>query len=94
MSKFNELIQGEIPVIVEFYAEWAPTCGEVNEQLKELKSELGTGVKMVRIDFDRNESVARKLGVVGVPSVILFKEGKKLYSGSGLIEVEEIRSKI
>lgn len=94
MSKFNELIQGEVPVLVEFYAEWAPTCKEVNEQLKAIKTDQGTGLKMVRIDFDKNESVARKLGVVGVPSVILFKEGKKLYTGSGIIVEDEIKSKL
>lgn len=94
MSKFNELIQGETPVLVEFYADWAPTCTEVNDQLKEIKAELGSAIKMVRIDFDKNESVARKLGVIGVPAVILFREGKKLYTGAGLVDSEEIRSKI
>jgi thioredoxin 1 len=49
---------------------------------------------MVRIDFDKNEAVARKMGVVGVPAVILFKEGKKLFSGAGLIDSDEIKSKI
>lgn len=94
MSKFNELIKGEVPVLVEFYAEWAPTCNEVNEQLKTIKADYGSDLKMVRIDFDKNESVAKKMGVVGVPSVILFKEGKKLFSGSGLINLEEIKEKL
>lgn len=94
MSKFNELIKGETPVLVEFYAEWAPTSSEVSEDMKALKSEMGNAFKMVRIDFDKNESVARKMGVVGVPSVILFKEGKKLYTGSGLIDPEDIKEKI
>lgn len=94
MSKFNELIKGETPVLVEFYAEWAPTCSEVNEQLKGMKSELGSVFKLVRIDFDKNESVARKLGVLGVPSVILFKEGKKLYSSSGFVDLDEIKNNL
>ncbi|CAG5084122.1 thioredoxin family protein [Parvicella tangerina] len=94
MSKFNELIKGETPVLVEFYADWAPTCEEVSGDLKKLKAELGSAFKMVRIDFDKNEAVARKMGVVGVPSVILFKEGKKLFSASGIINLEEIRSKV
>lgn len=94
MSKFNELIKGEIPVLVEFYAEWAPTCDEVSEQLKDIKSNYGADLKMVRIDFDKNEAVARKMGVIGVPSVILFKAGKKLFFGSGIIDPEDIKSKL
>ncbi len=94
MSAFNELIKGETPVLVEFYAEWAPTCGEVHDQLKAIKADATTTLKMVRIDFDKNEAVARKMGVVGVPAVILFKEGKKLYSGSGQIDSEEIKSNL
>ena len=94
MSKFNELIQGETPVLVEFYAEWAPTSNEVNEAMKALRSEVGNAFKMVRIDFDKNESVARKMGVVGVPSVILFKEGRKLYTGSGIIDPVDIKEKL
>lgn len=94
MSKFNELIKGDIPVLVEFYAEWAPTCSEVSEQLRSIKSEYGGELKLVRIDFDKNEAVARKMGVMGVPSVILFREGKKLFFGSGIINPEDIKSKL
>ncbi len=94
MSKFNELIQGEIPVVVNFYAEWAPTCDEVGEQLKEFKKEQGDAIKMIKIDFDKNETVARKLNVLGVPTVILFKEGTVLYKASGEISLDEMSSKL
>jgi thioredoxin 1 len=94
MSKFNELIQGEIPVVVNFYAEWAPTCDEVGEQLKDFKKSHGDAIKMIKIDFDKNEAVARKLNVVGVPSVILFKEGAVLYKASGEIDIHEMTNKL
>lgn len=94
MSKFNELIQGEIPVVVNFYAEWAPTCDEVGEQLKDFKKDQGDAIKMIKIDFDKNEAVARKLNVVGVPTVILFKEGAVLYKSSGEINLDEMTAKI
>ena len=94
MSKFNELIQGETPVIVNFYAEWAPTCDEIGDQLKDLKKDQGDAIKMIKIDFDKNEAVARKLNVLGVPTVILFKEGTVLYKSSGEISVDDMISKL
>ncbi len=94
MSKFNDLIQGETPVVVSFYAEWAPTCDEVGEQLKDFKKDKGDAIKMIKIDFDKNETVARKLNVVGVPTVILFKKGTVLYKSSGEINLEEMSVKI
>jgi thioredoxin 1 len=94
MSKFNELINGETPVVVNFYAEWAPTCDEVGEELKEFKKLQGDAIKMIKIDFDKNEAVARKLNVTGVPSVILFKEGTVLYKSSGKISIDEMSAKL
>jgi thioredoxin 1 len=94
MSKFNELIQGEIPVVVNFYADWAPTCDEVGEQLKDFKKSQGDAIKMIKIDFDKNEVIARKLNVIGVPTVILFKEGTVLYKTSGEINLDEMTSKL
>lgn len=94
MSKFNELIQGSTPVVVNFYADWSPTCDEVGEQLKDFKKEQGDAIKMIKIDFDKNEGVARKLNVVGVPTVILFQAGAVLYKSSGTISLDEMTSKI
>lgn len=94
MSKFNELIQGETPLVVSFYAEWAPTCDEVGGKLKDFKKDQGENIKMIKIDFDKNEVVARKLNVVGVPTVILFKEGNVLYKSSGEVDLDEMSSKL
>ena len=94
MSKFNELIKGEIPVIVNFYAEWAPTCDDVAERLREFKAEMGEDLKMIKIDFDKNEGIARKLNVVGIPTAILFKEGKVLLKQSGEVKIDDFKEKL
>lgn len=94
MSKFNELIQGDVPVAVQFVAEWAPTSDSVTEDLKQLKEDVGIELKLVKVDFDKNEGLAAKLGVVGVPTVILFKSGKKILSSSGKIDLDLIKSKL
>ncbi len=94
MSKFNELIKGETPVVVSFYADWAPTCDDVTSQLKSLKQEVGDVFKIIKIDFDKNESVASKLNVQGVPTVILFKEGKVLYKSAGTFDSEIMKEKL
>lgn len=94
MSKFNELIKGETPVVVSFYADWAPTCDDVTSQLKSLKLEVGDVFKIIKIDFDKNETVASKLNVQGVPTVILFKEGKVLYKSAGTFDYEIMKEKL
>jgi thioredoxin 1 len=86
MSAFKELIEGDTPVLVLFVAEWGKYCDEVTDVLKQFKSLKGDDLKMIRVDIDKNASVAGKFDIVGVPTTLLFKKGALKWRYSGKIE--------
>ncbi len=90
MSKFSELINGSTPVLVDMYADWCGPCKTLAPMLKDAKSQFGDKVKIIKIDVDKNPAVAQKFQVRGVPTLILFKEGKLLWRQSGVIPTDQI----
>ena len=90
MSKFSELINQDKPVLVDFFAEWCGPCKMLSPILKQVKEDLGDGISIIKIDVDKNQSMAAKYQVRGVPTMILFKNGKQVWRQSGLLQKEEI----
>lgn len=89
-SSFNEIIKSEIPVLVDFYADWCGPCKTLAPILKQVKEELGDTIKVIKIDVDKNQPVASKFQVRGVPTMILFKNGKQLWRQSGVLQKSEL----
>ena len=87
---FNKIIDSEIPVLVDFHADWCGPCKMLAPILKQVKDEIGEAVKIVKIDVDKNPSIASKFQVRGVPTMLLFKSGKQLWRQSGVLQKEEI----
>lgn len=93
-SNFKDIINSETPVLVDFFADWCGPCKMLSPILKQVKDQMGNQVKIVKIDVDKNQPLATVYQVRGVPTMILFKNGKQLWRQSGVLQKDEIISVI
>ena len=87
---FNDLIQSEKPVLVDFFAEWCGPCKMMAPILSEVKSKLGENVKIIKIDVDKNPQIAGAYQVQGVPTLMIFRQGKMLWRQSGVVAANQL----
>ncbi len=89
-DNFSNIIDSKTPVLVDFFADWCGPCKVLGPILKQVKDELAEHIKIVKIDVDKNQALASKYQVRGVPTMILFKNGKQLWRQSGVLQKNEI----
>ncbi len=89
-DSFNNIINSETPVLVDFHADWCGPCKMLAPILKQVKDEMGNDLKIVKIDVDKNQSLASTYQVRGVPTMMLFKNGKQVWRQSGVLQKNDI----
>jgi thioredoxin 1 len=83
-ADFNTIIQSPVPVVIDAFAEWCGPCKVQSPILREVAGELGDKVKVIKIDVDKNPELARKYSIRGVPTLMIFKNGRMKYRQAGL----------
>jgi len=89
-TNFDTIINSEKPVLIDFFATWCGPCKTLAPILKQVKDNLGERITILKIDVDKNQQLASKYQVRGVPTIILFQNGKQLWRQSGVLSKEEI----
>ncbi len=92
MSKFNEIIKGDKPVLIDFSAEWCQPCRMMPPILKQVKAELGDRIRILKVDVDKNPAIARKWMIQNVPTLMIFKNGEMKFRQAGVIPAQQIIS--
>jgi thioredoxin 1 len=89
-----EVLNAEIPVLVDFTAVWCPPCRMVDPIVKQLADDWDGKVKVVKLDADQNPNVVMKYGVLGIPTLMLFKGGQIKERVTGYQAKEKLVSKL
>jgi len=93
-ENFNDLINGEIPVLVDFSAEWCGPCKMMVPVLEQLKSRMTQKVKVLKVDVDSNRELAYKYNIRSVPTLMLFQNGLAKWSGVGVMTSDYLENVI
>ena len=94
MSAFQQIIEDSKPVLIDFFAEWCGPCKMMPPILNQLKANMGSSLRILKIDVDKNPDVASKYQVRGVPTLLLMRSGKILWKQSGVLQAGELQQVI
>lgn len=85
METFYDVISGDRPVLVDFFATWCQPCRAMHPVLEQVKAELGDKLRIIKIDVDKNEQTAGQYGIQAVPTLLLMRNRQVLWRQSGMI---------
>ncbi len=94
MANFQDIIASEIPVLVDFSAEWCGPCKMMPPILKDVKHALGDKVKIIKIDIDKNPQAASAYKVQSVPTLMIFQKGQTKWRQSGVVPAKDLQRTI
>jgi thioredoxin 1 len=91
MAKFQDIINSDKPVLVDFSAEWCGPCKMMAPILSQLKTMVGETTTILKVDVDKNPEVSKQFNIQGVPTLILFQNGAIKWRQSGVIQANQLK---
>ncbi len=94
METFQQLINSETPVVVDFYADWCGPCKAMTPVIQEIGKQVQGKARVIKINIDNNRAVSQQYGVQAVPTFIIFKNGKAVWRHSGMIDKASLLNRL
>lgn len=92
MASFKELVSGDVPVLVDVYADWCGPCQAMGPELQKLTAGVEGRAKVLKVNLDRNQPLAEAYGIRSVPTLMIFKEGKMVWKQSGFQTAQQMQA--
>lgn len=90
--KFQEIINQNKPVLIDFYADWCGPCKMQAPVLHQLKEKMGDAISVIKIDVDKNQQLAARFQIRSIPTLMIFKNGESVWRKSGLAQLDELEA--
>ncbi len=90
----QEVLKSDVPVIVDFWAEWCGPCKMIAPIVEEIGNQYGDKLKVAKVDVDSNTKVATQYGIMSIPSLLFFKEGEVVDQIVGAVPKKDIEARL